>query len=174
MYSNDLQVNVSNEDGKPPQAKMKIDLAPADWHRKSVERVWVDLLEDGTVRVSNIPFYAYGLSFGDRVKVDFRDGELCFDEVVESSGHRTYRIIVPRKFDAAAEAAFEQRWAPLAALGCTYEGAGPPVNLFAVDVPPEVDFRAAESLLRAGEADNTWDFERSNPEFLPDEPPTAH
>jgi len=74
-----------------------------------------------------------------------------------------------RKFDAAAEAAFKQRWTPLAALGCTYESAGPPLNLFAVDVPPAVDFRTAESLLRAGKADKTWGFERSNP---PSRPPS--
>jgi hypothetical protein len=60
-------MNVSNEKDKPPQAKMKIDLAPVQWHR------------------------------------------CC------------------------------------------------------VDVPPEVDYEVAEALMRAGRADETWGFERSNP-----------
>jgi len=153
---------------------MRIDLAPSDWHRYRVERVWVDLLADGTARLRNNPFYAYGLSFGDRVKVDFREDELVFVQLLESGGHRTYRIIVPRKFDAAAEAAFERRWAPLHALGCRYESTGGRMNLFSVDVPPTADYEAAEALLQAGCTDSTWDFEQANPPPKPEPPATGH
>jgi hypothetical protein len=143
----------------PAQAKIKIELAPADWHRYRIENVWVDLLEDGTCELRSIPFYAYGLSFGDRVSVEVKDGEVFFKDLVRSGGHRTYRIIVPRKFDALAEASFKQRWAPLESLGCTYESTGAPVNLFAVDVPPEIDVQEVKSLLDAGCKDATWDYE---------------
>jgi hypothetical protein len=103
------------------------------------------------------------LSFGDRVDVEIRNGELYFKGLAHRGGHRTYRIIMPRKFDAAAKASFESHWAPLHELGCRYESSGAPRNLFAVDVPPEVDFRQVEQLLDVGVKDSTWDYERASP-----------
>jgi hypothetical protein len=154
---------MSSSSSTPAQAKIKIDLAPADWHSYRVENVWVDLLDDGTCELRSIPAYAYGLSFGDRVSVEVRNGDLHFKDLVTGGGHRTYRIIVPRKFNALASAAFERRWAPLETLGCRYESTGAPLNLFAVDVPPDVDVSRVESLLDAGVNDSTWDYERSAP-----------
>ena len=84
-------------------------------------------------------------------------------DVIRRGGHRTYRIIVAREFDALAKAAFEQYWSPLERLGCSYEGTGAPLNLFAVDVPPEVEVEQVESLLEDGHVDSTWDYERACP-----------
>jgi Domain of unknown function (DUF4265) len=148
---------------KRPQAKIKVDLPPSDWHRYRIENIWVDLLDDGTCEVRSIPAYAYDLSLGDRVSVEMRNGELHFKERLVSGGHRTFRIIVPRKFDAKANADFERHWAPLHALGCTYESTGAPRNLFAVDVPPDVDMSRVKSLLEAGKTESIWDYERSCP-----------
>jgi hypothetical protein len=147
----------------PPRTKLKIRLDPAEWHNYRVENLWVDLLDDGTCEIRNVPFYAYGLSLGDRVKVDFRDGELWYVERVASAGHSTFRIIVPKVFDKDAETAFAFRWAALQALGCTYESTGAPRNLFAVDVPPRTDMSRVTALLDAGVSDRTWDYERSSP-----------
>lgn len=147
----------------PPQSKIKVALEPAAWHQYRIENVWVDLLEDGTCELRSVPFYAYDLSFGDRISVEVREGEVYFKDVVRRGGHRTYRIIVPRKFDALAKAAFERRWAPIESAGCSYEGTGAPLNLFAVDVPPGVDVKQVESILDAGQRDSTWDYERACP-----------
>jgi len=147
----------------PRQSKIKIALEPAAWHRCRIENVWVDLLEDGTCELRSVPFYAYDLSFGDRISVQVREGEVYFKDVIRRGGHRTYRIIVAREFDALAKAAFEQYWSPLERLGCSYEGTGAPLNLFAVDVPPEVEVEQVESLLEDGHVDSTWDYERACP-----------
>jgi hypothetical protein len=70
---------------------------------------------------------------------------------------------VPHKFDASFKATFELQWAPLEKIGCRYESSGPPVNLFAVDVPPELDTLQVESLFDAGVKDSVWDCERASP-----------
>lgn len=121
------------------------------------------LLEDGTCEICNVPFYAYGLSLGDRVAVDVQDGELWYADTIASAGHSTFRIIVPKVFDKDAETAFDRRWAPLQALGCKYESTGAPRNLFAVDVPPQADLGRVTALLDAGVSDEIWDYERSAP-----------
>lgn len=145
------------------QSKIKVALEPAAWHHYRVENLWVDLLDDGTCKLRSVPFYAYDLSFGDRVSVEVRDCEVYFNEVVARGGHRTYCIIVPRKFDAAVEAAFERHWIPLERLGCSYESMGAPLNLFAVDVPPGTDIEQVERLLDAGHRNRAWDYERACP-----------
>jgi hypothetical protein len=154
---------MSTHASNPPKAKIKIELAPSDWHGYRIENVWVELLDDGTCRLCNTPFYAYGLSYCDRVSVEERGSDLYYKALIESGGHRTYRIIMPREFDASAKAAFERHWAPIQALGCSYESTAAPLNLFAVDVPPTADVSQVQALLQAGRQDSTWDYELSAP-----------
>lgn len=110
--------------------------------------------------VDNSPFYAYGVSFGDRVLVSKIDGKLFFSEISERGGHSTYRIKLPKGEDHEY---FLRFWPALSQLGCSYEGSS--VNarrLYAIDLPPEVDVTAVYAILEKYEQAGVWEFEEAH------------
>jgi hypothetical protein len=122
----------------------------AAWAPGSSERLWVAKtpvrLE---VEVRNTPFYVKGVSYLDRVRVriDHERRELVFDEFVAGAGHSTVRVILMEREVAATLTEL------LNEFGCTGEiDAGE--RLWAIDVPPEVDYDAVLAelvkLLEAG------------------------
>ncbi|MFE7076952.1 DUF4265 domain-containing protein [Streptomyces sp. NPDC057620] len=121
----------------------------ADWARASSERLWSGkTMVRMEVRVRNTPFYVKGISFGDtvRVRADHDRRELVFDEFVSEGGHSTVRIII--KDDGATDAAN----AVLRSFECSWE-VDPTGHLWAIDVPPHVDYSSlrADLLRIAGE-----------------------
>jgi hypothetical protein len=114
----------------------------------SAERLWAVSLGGGKFRLDNTPFFAYGVSSGDvvRAKKSDVDGIHDFVKVLAKSGHRTIRVVFETAItkDKKARSAMNR----LVKAGCTFEGMNG--MLFAVDVPPEVDFseitNMAESL----------------------------
>lgn len=130
-----------DEDGYPPV---------------TAERLWAIRVTDGLYQLDSIPFFARRVSSGDVVTAEEQqDGVIEFREVVRPSGHSTVRVLLHD--EAGADGARQQ----FAGLGCAWEGSHLP-SLFAVDIPPEVDYRAVRRLLREGAAVSRWEFEESS------------
>src|SRR5688572_8390613 len=57
------------------------------------EWLWAFPTGDGSYRIDNIPFFAYDINYGDIVRCEpDPDGKLMLSEVVEPSGHLTFRL----------------------------------------------------------------------------------
>jgi hypothetical protein len=130
-------------------------LDPGAWHGTATERLWAEPLGGRRYRLRNTPFFAFGVSTEDIVFANEKDGQLVFAGVSIASGHSSYRLRlnVPRTDPAFAEA-----WAPLEALGCTYEEG----EVLAVDVPPRVNIHEAYRLLTDGESKGLWEFDEGH------------
>jgi hypothetical protein len=122
-----------------------------------VETIWAEPVGRNQFRVRNQPLFAMGLSFDDVVSATTRDGLLHLDGVVEHGGHSTYRVMLA---DKVAWPTFEQTWAPLRAIGCTFERFTE--RYLGVDVPPQADIYDAYRLLEAGMAAGVWLFEEAH------------
>jgi hypothetical protein len=100
----------------------------------SVENMHAQPPSDGTFRLDNVPFHVRGISYDDIFTVVPNDGRLFFSSVARRGGHSTYRVRLPA---GKPHSHFLDRWAPLEALGCTYEGSSlGGRRLYAIDVPP--------------------------------------
>src|ERR1700761_8345053 len=95
------------------------------------ETRWAERTADGNYRLRNVPFIAYGYSEQDTVSATEVEGQFIVKQVVERSGHSTYRLFLSAPM---GEQEFNPLWQPLAALGCTYERANR--RLIGIDVPP--------------------------------------
>ncbi|MBP2337379.1 hypothetical protein JOF41_003557 [Saccharothrix coeruleofusca] len=108
----------------------------ADWARASSERLWAGKTSvQMEVQVRNTPFYVKGVAFGDivRVRADHERRELVFEEFVSEGGHSTVRVVIRddnvRSIVDDILRSFECSW-EVDATG----------YLWAIDVPPEVDY----------------------------------
>lgn len=134
---------------------VKLLFHPNDDYYTTTETLWAEDLGDGRYRLRNLPFYIYGLGFEDVVRArPSAEGMLEFVEVVERSGSSTFRIMLR---DGVGDEKFEQYWRPLRTLGCTLERARD--GFYAVDAPLGVSLDEIVRLLRAGAADEIWDWE---------------
>lgn len=79
--------------------KIHIDL-PNHWAIGG-ESFWATPLGNDLFRLENVPFYAYGLNFHDVVKATSDSEELIPEirELVELSGHRTFRVFFEKSID---------------------------------------------------------------------------
>lgn len=139
--------------------KLVLPLEPNAWHGYETETVWVRSLGENRYQLLNTPFFAKQLSYQDIVIAAATEQGLVFEERFSASGHSTYRII-PNVGLSTDE--FSGSWAPLAALGCTYEELALDFRLLAVDVPPNADIYRTYELLEAGERSNIWEFEEGH------------
>ncbi len=131
---------VQDEEGYPPV---------------TVETVWAKRIGENLYELDNTPFFATGVAWKDIVRVrQAEDGELLFEDVVESSGHSTMRVIIS---DVTKTPSIKEH---LAALGCTWEQSHIE-GLIAVDVPPTTDLRRVRDFLRQGRAEDLWDYEEA-------------
>ena len=128
-----------DEDGYPP----------ADW-----EHLWGRRLEESLYALDNTPFFARGVSFGDVVRVERRDGLNIYREVVQPSGHSTLRVIL---FEQAQAEVLRHR---LRGLLCATEQSHIP-GLVAVDVPPSADLTEVRRFLDEGEQAGLWEYEEA-------------
>jgi hypothetical protein len=112
-------------------------------------------MPDGNFQLDNIPVFARDVSLGDIVSAENNAGRLRFRTVVQNGGHSTVRILLPTSGNGQA------LLKPLQDLGCTVRESR--VNgLFAIDVPPQVDYGAVTDILEAGEREGVWDYEQSS------------
>jgi hypothetical protein len=107
------------------------------WADIDAETFWAKPLGNDRYELRNVPFYAYGLNFGDVVVARHDDEEpelLMIDRVERPGGHGTFRIMPNEDADPLALAAAIES---LSRLGVGVERAND--SLLAVDCPPEVD-----------------------------------
>lgn len=140
-------------------AKILFCLDPIDdeWPPFDIEGVWAVALPDGTYRVENIPFFAFGVSLGDRVAVHKDENALWSTSVVEQAGHCTVRVVMHDIGEVAGVRA------ALRSMGCSSELSNFP-QLIAVDIPPEADVQQVLAWLRAQgrERADFFEFEEAN------------
>lgn len=148
-------------------SKLCFSLDPSDWHGRSQETIWVDVVSveggRGILRVQNSPFFAKNVSFLDLVEGNkLEDGVFAFLGVLKRSGHSTYIILCP-----VEQTAFDALWTPLQDAGCTYESGRIEtsmgvMNMFSVDIPPGRDVDRIYSLLQDGENKGVWMFQEAH------------
>jgi hypothetical protein len=129
--------------------RVLFQLGPGAWGGTVTERLWAEPVGTDRYRLRNTPFFAFGVSAEDVVFAEPVDGQLTFKGVSIRGGHSTYRIVV---LNADG---FADGWAPLEALGCTFEEG----DLLAVDVPQQTDIYEAYRLLELGVDAGVWEFE---------------
>jgi hypothetical protein len=139
--------------------KVAVNLPPSDWHAHALETMWAEHIGHDRYRLQNVPFYAYGLSFDDLLKAKEIGGQLIVQDVIERSGHSTYRMFLAKGVNVDDER-FLKMWRPLEKLGVTYEQANE--RLLGLDVPKSTDIQQTYELLQRGEAAAMWDFEEGH------------
>lgn len=139
--------------------KVVLELEPSDWHSFSAENMWAEDLDGGRFRLRNSPFAAYGYSLNDVVLGEMREDRIVVTRVLFHSGHSTYRAILAPTASIRSPI-FQEHWAPLAEIGCTFEQSED--HLLAIDVPPGADIHRTYRFLEKGEKDGVWDFEEAH------------
>jgi len=125
-----------------------------------VELPWAEPLEQHNhFKLLNLPFYAYGVSWGDIVEASPcpDSGRPIFVRVVEKSGHRLVRVIFDPPVDESPEN--QGHLDALVDLGCSYDGANP--SYICVDIPPEITLSDITDYL----TDNDLEWEHADPRY---------
>lgn len=137
--------------------KVVFTLEESDWHSHATESMWAGAAGGNRFRLENIPFFVYGVSYRDVVSTVVEEGLQTYEDVLERSGHSTYRIFLPEEMPFEK---FDEYWDALRTLGCAFERGTD--YLIAVDVPPEVDIHKAYKALEIGMSAGVWDFEEGH------------
>lgn len=128
-----------DEDGYPPA---------------SAETLWAIKVGEGLFKIDNIPFFVTEIAVGDVVSAEREDGMLRYKEVVQPSGHSTYRVIVYNHDEVSAvHGTFKQ-------MGCSTEQSHLR-GLIAIDVPPSIARDELKRVLEAGREQDRWDYEEA-------------
>lgn len=61
------------------------------------EKLWIDSLEDNKYQVKNVPFFAPNIAYNDIIAVEEENGNLYFEEIIETSENSTVQIIFFKK-----------------------------------------------------------------------------
>ena len=112
-----------------------------DWPPVAVEHVWCD--KDGSVyELKNSPFFIRGLAFGDRFSAipDSVNGCIFEFTLEKSSGHSLVWVV---ENEGTQLKLYESE---LLQLGCSIERF-PSIQLYAVDVPSEVEHGAVNEIM---------------------------
>ena len=126
------------------------------WPPIATESAWAERLEGNHLKVSNVPFFAVGVSCGDVVEAERNaDGGWQFARVATPGGHSTVRLLVPDK-DGLQDIVDE-----LVDLGCAFEGTYIE-QMVAVDVPPGVDYGEVRRWLDTQEDSGALEYEEGN------------
>lgn len=134
--------------------KIVVDL-PHHWATGG-ESMWARQVGEDLYEVRNVPFYAYGLNFGDVIRAiePAPDKKPVVLELVTASGHETLRV---RFTDAVAEADRPELLRELHRHQAYFEGAN--CSYFAIDVEPEGDYAAVRAQLDEWDADGLLEYE---------------
>jgi len=140
--------------------KIAFPLNPDESGGISVERLWAQPLSDGTYVLDNSPFHAYGVSWQDVVSAELDEtGELVYSAIARRGGHSTYRVRLPK---GKSDAYFLEIWPRLEAQGCTYEGTGDELRLYAIDIPPGTSVSHVYQILADLETAEILEFEEGH------------
>lgn len=134
--------------------KLYVDL-PNHWVAAS-ESMWAESLGNDLYRIRNVPFFAYGLNFYDVVRAtsDSPDLNPEIREVVESSGHKTLRLIFNPVVDREKQVALLNE---LKKFKAGYER-GDEINI-AIDIQPDGLYDEVFDQLSNWEEDDLLSFE---------------
>ncbi|MFV1884065.1 MAG: DUF4265 domain-containing protein [Balneola sp.] len=140
-----------NEEGLE---KIHIDL-PNHWAIGG-ETMWATPLGKDLYKLENVPFYAYGLNFHDIVKATPDSGDTIPEirEVVEYSGHRTFRVFFSKEIERSAQ---EEILESMKDLAISYESANG--IYYSLDMQPTGDYQAVFDRLDELEKENILGFE---------------
>lgn len=117
--------------------KIHIDL-PNHWAIAG-ESMWAEPLGNNLYKIENVPFYAYGLNFHDIVRASSDNPDLIPEirELIETSGHRTFRLFFK---EAIVRERQQQVLEEFRELHVTYERAN---SIYvALDMAPEGNYQA--------------------------------
>lgn len=82
---------------------VKVRFALDEAYGSSSEGMWARSLPSGTYLITNIPYFAYGVSYLDEIEaVEGGDGRLWGHRVVRHSGYVTLRVVLTASEEARA------------------------------------------------------------------------
>jgi len=117
---------------------VKVVLTTVSDESEYIETPWAIPVGPSSYELDNLPFYAYGLSLGDRFLAEptSDDPRPHFRRILQKSGNRTIRVI----FDPGIDQSDESRSIldQIVSLGCSYEGANS--RYIVINIPAEADF----------------------------------
>ncbi len=67
--------------------KITFTLEPSNWHTHAMESIWARPEGEDQLRLGNIPFYVYGVGYGDVVRTVIEGGQRFFHGVYGRGGH---------------------------------------------------------------------------------------
>lgn len=138
--------------------KVHIEL-PNHW-ATSGEAIWARSLGSQRFRIENVPFYAYGLNYGDVVEAvqEAPDRKPSVVRVLERSGHQTVRVF----FEKAVEEKERLRLLDaLQDLGVIYERCS--LRYVALDLDPDASLSQVRTTLDQWQAGGLADYETCEP-----------
>ena len=149
---NEMTTEIENQNAE--MVKVHIDL-PNHWAIGG-ESMWATPLGNDLYRLENVPFYAYGLNYHDVVRATADSEELKPEvrELVETSGHRTFRIYFEKTTDKEKH---NDILNSLKDFALSFEQAND--IYYALDMEPEGDYNAAYDRLDDLEQEGILGFE---------------
>src|SRR5574338_69345 len=141
--------------------RVPLERSPGD-AGPSEDWIWGEPLGSGRFRVESCPFFAYGVSRDDVVRVaEPAAGDAPeLEDVIEKSGHRTLRMQLAPPADVGAPDC-QALLGRLLEAGCTHELLRP--RMVVIDVPPEADLAAVAELLQARARQGALEWEWADP-----------
>ena len=132
-----------------PYYMARVDLSYAGLGGQ-VEQLWLNDEGSGSFRVACVPFCAYGLSYGDRVRLDDR-GEYVAS-IEEKSGNRALRaLLAPSLGDVEAQQIRAILENVAVSLGIPFELHGERFIAFNIDPGIDVDILVDAVSVQSGE-----------------------
>jgi len=118
--------------------------------------MWAEELGSDLYRLRNVPFFAYGLNFHDvvRATADSPDLKPEIREVIETSGHKTLRVIFPKTVERDKQV---KLLSSLDEFKASFERADG-TNV-AIDIEPEGSYSDVYDLLQEWEDSGLLSFE---------------
>jgi hypothetical protein len=140
------------------KVRFRLERDPDGWPPVESEGVWAKPCGGSEYELDNVPWFARGVAFGDRVRVEEdQDGALWVTERVVWSGRYTVRVIPLG--DGASEPQLQEIIDAFGPLGAECEGGLPSFKIVALDIPPDARLAEIKTILRRGEADGRWGYE---------------
>ena len=121
------------------------------------EQVWMYTEDHETFELCCIPFFPYGISYGDRLRID-ASGAF---EVVDKSGHRTIRVVIhDARYAHERHAEFHHL---MAGTGVALETYGHASSYWALDIETDDQANAVIAGLTPLSEARTLDWEWGDP-----------
>ena len=149
---------LSSGEGSRVKVRFVLDREDEEWPPVGTEGVWARPVGQGEFELDNVPWFARGVAFGDRVRAEpDSNGVLTVRDRVAWSGRYTIRVI-PLGEGTSGEQVQEviDIFTP---LGAECEGALPSFKIVALDIPPTARVAEIKALLREGETEDRWEYE---------------